>query len=314
MLYPWIPACAGMTALFMFCSASNAADYKPATVGYLYENCVTVLEKSASPQEFLSSYCGAFIEGYGTGIMAVNNIPLTEPDEKDPCAMVKAKEYGRVNARFCSSLPEYAAGNADPGVILQTAVDIAARWINFPKAKKQRAALMKKPAVKEINAIIKPGKFCDSLEKYGPQKDPLPIINPALLKANWYDLTKNGPSIADKISQCKADLAQKNFAETRCAAEITGFIAGLHATSHLQEHEPVKGACGKEIARLYDGLDILKSKCIGYDTNLADIAKIFVEKKSDWTQKTFAITLGASGYFPIYYGYMCRQKSEEKSE
>lgn len=305
----WAAACAVMTLLMSFSGSLNAAEYKPGRVGYLYDNCAAALEKSASPQEFLSTYCGGFVEGYGAGVLAVNNIPLTAPDEKDPCAIPKAEMYGRINARFCPALPDYSSGKVEPGTILQSAADIAARWIDFPKTKKQRAALFKKQAMKEINAIIRPGKFCDALEQYGPPKNPPFIINSALLKANWYDLAKTGPSIADKISRCKSDLAQEDFSQTRCAAEITGFIAGLHATAHLQDHKQVKGACAKQIERFYTALDTPNSKCVSYETNPADIARVFTDNEKDWVQNAPAL-LGAAGYYPVYYGYMCRAKSE----
>ena len=87
----WIPVLAGIFLTF----PANAATYEPGTVGYLYRDCAYALEESKNPKEFLNSYCGGFVEGYGMGTLVSNSVQLGAPDAKDPCHNAKQKEYER---------------------------------------------------------------------------------------------------------------------------------------------------------------------------------------------------------------------------
>lgn len=298
------------SSAFGFLAMTNevfADSYKPGTAGYVYENCVTALEKSASPAEFLPTYCGGFAEGYGMGVLAANSFALGEPNDLDPCKEEKKKEYERINARLCKNLPDYRDTKTPPGTILQTAANIVARWHSYLLANKKEKAL-KQSAITEINTMITPGTFCDSLDMARTEK-PL-AINPALLEANWYDFVKTGAaSLQDKYNSCKKELEAENFSESRCAAEITGFMTGLYSTAALQERKPAKGTCKKEVDRLYESLDMTGRLCLSPETSPELVAKIFlarVESLKSEGENLRASGFGAVGYQSIYYGLLCR--------
>ncbi len=237
----WIPVLVGIFLI----SPAIAANYEPGSVGYLYRDCAYALEESKNPKEFLNSYCGGFVEGYGMGTMVSNSIQLGEPNTKDPCHDVKQKEYERINTRLCRNLPDYRDAKTPPGIIIQTVADIVFRWQEMLKKNKQMA-VFKMPIAEQINDIVTPGKFCESVSTYQVIQNPGFVINPGLMNANWYDFVKSVPStLQNKYDQCAADLEKENFSETRCAAEIEGFIAGLYSIQHLQSREKIEGACSK---------------------------------------------------------------------
>jgi hypothetical protein len=286
----------------------NAPAPKPGTVGYLFEDCAAALEKSATPKEFLTTYCGGFVEGYGMGVLVSTPPPIPEPNEKDPCRAEKQEAFDRINGRLCSNLPDYRDSKTPPGVILQAVTQIVSRWHGFLKENK-KLSIMKKPAIQEINALILPGPFCDTLTKSGT--DDLFIINPGLLSANWYDFVKGTPAtLADKYVQCRKDLAEENFSQSRCAAEVTGFLAGLYSAAPLQKRDKGEGACTKEVDRLYESLDMTKTMCVGADTSPEKIAETFLEAmdaelKAGHNLK--ASGFGGAGYRAVYYGFMCKR-------
>ena len=169
------------------------------------------------------------------------------------------------------------------------------------------------PIAEQINDIVTPGEFCESVNTYNVIQNPGFVINPGLLKANWYDFVKSVPStLQDKAERCKADLEKENFADTRCGAEIEGFIAGLYSIHHLQARDKVEGSCGKEIDRLYDGLNMPGKMCVSVNTNSRDVAQAFltrIESMKKAKQSLKASGFGGAGYQSIYYGFMCKTET-----
>lgn len=294
-------------------NVAHAQTYKPGSIGYVYEDCAKALVLSASPKDFFNTYCGGFVEGYGMGVLSANNINLGQPNPLDPCAGQKKKEYARIEARLCENLPDFRSGKTPPGIILQTAAEIVARWKNYLK-KSKKLDLLRKPAIPEINALVTPGKFCDEQARALANSDPVKI-NESLLRANWYDFVRSGTgTLAHKYDRCKKDLDGKNFISTRCGAEITGFIAGLYSTAHLQKRPPVKGACKKEIDRLYNSLDMAGTMCLKADINPVLPAQLFLQRVDSLRAAGRNLNepgLGAAGYQSIYYGLLCRGSKSE---
>jgi hypothetical protein len=302
-------------AMTVFIFPAGAAAYEPGTVGYLYRDCAYALQESKNPKEFLNSYCGGFVEGYGMGTLVSNSVQLGAPDAKDPCHDVKQREYERINARLCRNLPEYRDTKTPPGIIIQTVADIVFRWQEMLKKNKQMA-IFKMPIAEQINDIVTPGEFCESVNTYAVMQNPGFIINPGLLNANWYDFVKSVPStLQDKAERCMADLQKENFEETRCGAEIEGFIAGLYSTHHLQARDKVEGACGKEIDRLYQGLDMPGKMCVDINTGRRKVAQAFlkrIESMKKAGQSLKESGFGGAGYQSIYYGFMCKKETPEE--
>jgi hypothetical protein len=305
-----------MTLVFTFITATAfSADYKPITMEGLYDDCAKALVLSATPDAFLNTYCGRFLEGYGMGVLSATGLPLGAPNPADPCAADLEREFTRINGALCENLPDYRDAKTPPATILQAILTITARWHERALQSKKSSSL-KKPALTEINTLITPGLFCDSLAQARPARNIL-AVNPMLLKANWFDFvrTKTG-TLQDKYNECKADLAAGDFTRTFCGAEITGFMAGLHATGHLQKRQPAKGSCGKQINRLYDGFDIISKTCVQPDTDPARVARLFLNRvdqmraQGDNLNQPGWASMGAAGYQALYFGALCRDTSK----
>jgi hypothetical protein len=310
-------------AAFLFISAdiSSAEPYKPGSLGFLYENCRSALEQSDSPAALYETACGAFVEGYIAGFLAANWIKLSPPDAKDPCHDEKQDVYDRISGRFCPALPEFDKKNLNSQIVLENAADLVMRWIDFLKTKAGKSDPLKQPAAKALGAMLWPGDFCDSLGQAVLHEASAPAINPRLLRTDWKDFIelKEKAGIARKYEQCQNDLAAyaqdaEKFRASRCGAEVSGFLAGLQSTSQLQQQKPVSGkSCGREIDRLYRGLDVKETMCVSAETDPVTVAKVFIERmdamtqgKGTWKQKLPDIQgFGAIGYETIYRGFMC---------
>jgi hypothetical protein len=287
------------------------AAYEPGTVGYLYRDCAIALENSKNPKEFLSTYCGGFVEGYGMGVLVSNAVTLGDPNPADPCADAKKKEYEHINARLCRNLPDYRDPSTPPGTILSTVAETVFRWQEQLKKNKQMK-IFKKPAAQEINTIITPGKFCERMQESTVMQNPGFVINPGLLNANWFEFVQSVPvTIEQKAAQCTFDLAKENFTETRCGAEIVGFIAGLYSMEHLQKRESAAGPCAKEIDRLYESLDMPGKMCVDKNTAPQAVAHAFLRRAESMKKSGQSLHIsgfGGAGYQSIYYGFLCKKQ------
>jgi len=301
-------------SLTVFAPASFSADYKPGTVGYFYEDCRVALEKSKTLTELQATICGAFAEGYAGGALVVSGGTITENIPDDPCAEEKKKEYERINNRMCVNLPKLDPKEHTAGYMLDIAVQTVTRWIDFEK-KRGKSDPFNRAAYKELNKIITPGKFCSDLAKSYPVQNPAFVINPALqnIKAGDFLSTRKNVSLRAKYDQCKKDIADSagdtaEFSGTRCGAEISGYIAGLHSIAHLQKNRvtPSK-ACKKQIDRLYKNLNPTQTMCVSNDTEPLAVAEIFVKGFADVPKKTTDI-VGVVGYETIYKGFLCTEQ------
>lgn len=296
---------------FLFSASAFAADYRPGTVGHLYADCRAALEGSTKLTELQETYCGSFTEGYVWGVLASN---WTTPpiEDSDPCKADKTREYERINTRFCQSFPLLDPKSATTGDVLNAATDIVTRWIEFEK-NNSKSDPLKRGTLRVVNDIVKPGPFCDALATSYPTQEPPFVINPALVKTNLKDFfeARKGMTIAAKYERCKKDVEtaggdSKKFLSTKCGAEISGYISGVHATQHLQKNRTESTPeCTKQIDRIYKNLDVTKTMCVSYDTNPLWVAEIFLTKYPEI--KNPENLPGGIGNLIMFKGFLCAE-------
>jgi hypothetical protein len=301
--------------LIILAFPARAEEYAPGTVGHLYENCRYALEGATKYTELQETYCGAFSEGYFWGVVTSNWILDTNVQD-GPCAEEERRERERINNRLCRNFIETdneKFKNLTTGDALKTATDVVTRWIEFEKRGADKDPL-KRGTLREVNKIIQPGPFCDSLTKdYVVQETPF-VINPALMKTNLMDFmkAKAGMSMESKYERCKRDAEfaagdAEKFLSTKCGAEISGYISGVHSTQHLQENRAeLSPECKKPIDRLYKNLDVTQSMCVSYDTNPLWVAEIFIKKFPEFKSPS---NQGGIGNLIIYRGFLCAEKA-----
>lgn len=300
---------------------SAAADYKPGSAGYLYENCKEILAKAENLKMAHDSYCGAFIEGYFMGVMASGSLKLPMPSEDDPCFEDKTREYTRINERFCTKLPTYQSKQDTPESLIRQIVDTIELWKN------KNETNLDKPAINYLSELLQPGKLCDSLP--APKSDV--EISSALLKLGWADIfsVKKLVSHQKKYDQCVSDIEEFGdsptaFKGSRCGAEVSGFITGLHASDHLDA--PIKQPaeqCTKQIERLYNSVNPRETMCVKKTTHPLYVARVYVENYALIRGNPGLLNgidlfdpgaLGAVGYETIYRGFMCRNEAEKRAK
>jgi hypothetical protein len=292
---------------------ARAENYAPGTVGHLYGNCRAALENSTKYTDLQKTYCGAFSEGYFWGALTTNNI-LAETGPGDPCGAEKEKEYRRINNRFCGNFPKLDSLSVTTGDALLAATGIVTRWIEFEKASSP-ADPLKRGTLREVNGLVRPGPFCESLKEKRAVREPPFKINPALMKLNLRDFlkAKASMSIETKYERCRKDVAQaqgdpQKFLSTRCGAEISGYISGVYSTRHLQTNRDTPPPqCRKEIDRLYKNLDAENTMCVAYNTNPLWVAEIFLKKYPEI--KNTGNGWGGIGNLIIYRGFLCAEKA-----
>ncbi len=292
---------------------AQAEEYKPGTVGHLYENCRLALESATKYTELQETYCGAFSEGYFWGASASNWVlPMTA--EEGPCAEEKKREWERINNRFCGNFPKMDENNATTGDALKSATDIVTRWIAFEKQHSENDPL-KRGTLREVNGLVQPGSFCDSLSKtYVVQESPF-AINPALMKINLRDFmkAKSNMTMKAKYERCRGDVDYaagdpEKFLSTKCGAEISGYISGVYSTQYLQKNRAeLPDECRKPIDRLYKNLDVKQSMCVSYDTNPLWVAEIFLKKYPEF--KGLDDQPGSIGDLIIMRSFLCAEKN-----
>jgi hypothetical protein len=292
--------------------ADDVSNYTPGTVGYLYDNFRLALESATKYSQLQETYCGAFSEGYFWGAMATSNVS-GEVDKDDPCAEEKQKEYDRINNRFCGNFPKIDAKTTTTGDALRAATSIVARWIEFEK-EHAKGDPLKRGVLREINGLVRPGEFCSELKGAELKDAPFPV-NPELMKMNLTDFmtAKASMTYSAKYERCRKDVLfaagdSKKFLGTKCGAEISGYISGLHSTDHLQENrtEPSK-QCKKPIDRLYNSMDVTKTMCVPYDTNPLRVAEIFIQKYPELGLSE--LDVGSIGYVTIFRGFLCADQA-----
>jgi hypothetical protein len=286
--------------------------YKPGTVGYLYDNCRLALEGATKYTELQETYCGAFSEGYFWGAGASNwTLPMETGD--GPCSEEKKREWERINNRFCSNFPKLGE-EATTGDALKTATDIVTRWISFEKQHSENDPL-KRGTLREVNGLVQPGPYCDSLPKsYVVQETPF-VINPSLMKMKLHDFlkAKSNMTMKAKYERCQRDVEYaagdpEKFLSTKCGAEISGYISGVHSTQHLQKNRAeLPDECRKPIDRLYKNLDVAQSMCVSYDTNPLWVAELFIKKFPEF--KGIEKQPGGIGGLIIWKGFLCAEKN-----
>ena len=294
----------------------HAAEYKPGSMGYLYDDCAKALVMSATPHDFLNTNCGHFLEGYGMGVLTAVGTDPGAPNPADPCAPALQKEYDRITGALCPHLPDYRDAKTPPATILRAASTIAAHW-HERAARLTKKSPLKKQANPAINALITPGAFCTAQDKALAVRAPL-AINPSLLQANWFDFvrTQTG-TLADKYTRCQVDLQaselkETNFAATPCGLEITGFLAGLQVSAPLFDRPASTGPCAKPIKRLYDSYNILDKTCVTSKTDPARVARLFLARVDQMRARGENLGqsgLGAAGYQALYFGDLCRDQA-----
>lgn len=297
--------------LLALSAPASAAEYKPGTVGYFYEDCRRALEESRTLTELQATVCGAFAEGYAGGALVMTATQIGGPAQGDPCAEEKQKEFDRINDRMCIYLPKLDPKQHTAGRMLDTAVQVLTRWIDFEK-KRGKSDPFKRDAAKELNKIITPGKFCDDLASSYPVQNPAFVINPALqkIKAGDFLNTRKNVSLRAKYEQCRKDIEAADgdtaaFSGTRCGAEISGYIAGLYSTAHLQKNRAAPSKdCKKQIDRLYRSMDPAQTMCVHPDTDPLQVAEIFL-RRFEGMKKKNTDAVGAVGYETIYKGFLC---------
>lgn len=301
-------------------SISAASSYRPGSAGYLYEDCKTTLESAKSLKHAHDTYCGAFIEGYFMGVMASSSLRLPEPNEDDPCYDDKAREYKRINERFCPKLPTYDDKQDTPEAMMRKIVDMVDFWAN------RNDARLNASAIDVLGGLLQPGPLCDALP--APKSD-VPVSD-ALLDLGWRDVfgVKGLVSHDDKYEQCVADIKEfgdnpSKFKGSRCGAEVSGFIAGLYASDHLKGPSQTPAAqCVKPIERLYASVNPRKTMCVKPKTHPLYVARVFVENYKLIRGNPGLLNgidlfdpgaLGAVGYETIYRGFMCRNEAEKRA-
>ncbi len=306
-----------MTLLLCLCAgASHAGDFRPGSVGYLRDSCRAAFNYG-SAAKFSASYCAGFIEGYITGFLNANWITLAEK-RGDPCRKEKKAAYGRINDRFCPALKKRFTLKfmADP---FMTTVELFFRWTSFASPR-----TLRQPATERINDVLRDPEFCSYLGDSRNDGNFVLEVNPAVAAFDWksYIGDKSPKLLLDSYYECKDALDRSKrkpeaFAKTRCAAVITGYIAGIHSTQHIQNRAPAPGACGKELDRLYKNLDIPGSTCTPADTDPLRVAKVFIGLfEADPETKAISYNganlaqspikgYGAAGYRTIYFGKLC---------
>ncbi|MBK9562012.1 MAG: hypothetical protein IPO54_02540 [Micavibrio sp.] len=287
--------------------------YKPGTVGYLYDNCRLALGSATKYTELQETYCGAFSEGYFWGASASNwMLPMTV--EEGPCAEEKKREWERINNRFCGNFPKLD-DKTTTGDALKSATNIVTRWISFEKQMSDSDPL-RRGTLREVNGLVQPGPFCDSLSKsYVVQESPF-AINPPLMKMNLRDFmkAKSNMTMKAKYERCKRDVEYaagdaKKFLSTKCGAEISGYISGVHSTQYLQKNRAeLTEECRKPIDRLYKNLDVTQSMCVSYDTNPLWVAELFIKKFPEF--KNIEKEQGGIGGLIVWKGFLCAEKAD----
>lgn len=297
-----------------------AAEYKPGSVGYLYQDCKKALAESDSLRAAHGTYCGAFAEGYFMGVLSTSGFKLPAPNEGDQCFADKQREYQRLNERFCPALPGYDPKQDKAGETVYSVVDTVMLWARVNKGR------FHQPATRALGSLVQPGAFCEKLPAPAVEVE----INPGLLDLRWRDIlgAKSLVSHKGKYEQCKADIEtakgrRSAFKATRCGAEITGFIAGLYASDHVHEPKASSAAqCAKPIERLYNSINPAKTMCVKRTTDPLYVARVFVENYELIRGQRRLLAsmdvfdhgaLGAVGYETIYRGFLCRNEFERRA-
>lgn len=308
-------------ALFLAPELCVAADYKPGSAGYLYEDCKQILGGAEDLKDAHDSYCGAFIEGYFMGVMASSSLKLPPPSEEDPCFEDKTREYARINERFCQALPTYDSKGDTPEQLIRKIVDMVELW------GAQNKSRFDQPAISLLGTLLQPGSLCNSL----PAPETETPVSKALLKLGWSDVfgIKGLVSHEKKYKQCLKDIEEfgkkpTEFKGSKCGAEVSGFIAGLYASDHLDKPSQTPIAqCVKPIERLYSSVNPRKTMCVKKSTHPLYVARVFVENYKLIRGNPGLLNgislfdpgaLGAVGYETIYRGFMCRNEAEKKAK
>lgn len=234
--------------------------------------------------------------------------------EEGPCAEEKKREWERINNRFCGNFPKLD-DKTTTGDALKSATNIVTRWISFEKQMSDSDPL-RRGTLREVNGLVQPGPFCDSLSKsYVVQESPF-AINPPLMKMNLRDFmkAKSNMTMKAKYERCKRDVEYaagdaKKFLSTKCGAEISGYISGVHSTQYLQKNRAeLTEECRKPIDRLYKNLDVTQSMCVSYDTNPLWVAELFIKKFPEF--KNIEKEQGGIGGLIVWKGFLCAEKAD----
>lgn len=307
-------------ALFIAPTVCMAADYKPGSAGYLHADCQRVLAESGNLADAHNSFCGAFTEGYFMGVTASSSLRLPEPNKDDPCFEDKTREYKRINERFCAALPTYNLKKDTPASMIHKIANMVELWAA------QNTDKLNEPAAEVLGSFLQPGTFCDSLP--APEVDV--AINLKLERLGWNEIfaVKGLVSHDGKYKRCVKEIEEfkddpVGFRGTRCGAEVSGFIAGLYASDHLNgPTQTPKPECKKQIERLYNSVNPRETMCVKSSTHPLYVAKVFVENYELIRGNPGLLNgidlfdpgaLGAVGYETIYRGFMCRNEAEKKS-
>lgn len=258
---------------------ASAQAYEPGTIGYVYESCMASLRESESAEEFEKSYCGYFIAGTMVGLLHSNYILLTEPEETDPCKQAKNKEYDRINSRWCKNIEEKLEGDKP-----ETHFIILKEWGDFLKLEGKAENIFVLPVTMAWRYSQINGKsFCTYVDEMKAEDLGKEVINPDVLKGFVKNFDTGTTTLMAEYESCRNDIRMaagnsQKFAETKCGAEILGFIAGLFSTEHLQYNRgEVIPSCKKEIDDLYENLDVTARSCIKENTSPLWLAGLFVQ-------------------------------------
>ena len=324
----------GFIAVFFLCFAfllpmsAKAQDYQPGTLGYYVQNCREVLANANDLAEVYKSSCGAFAEGYYSGVMIAAGQELKSPPPMhDGCDKVRAEEYQNLNHAICPNLPIPKGADFFSPALLKTPALMLEDWLSYKKAQGDSAP-MSRPIEDVLNELVRPGSFCDHLAHFDASR-PYPL-SPALSQMNKGQILSFVRTLQkeDKTKRCEMDTgrfggAPQMFPATRCGSEILGFMTGVQALSYLQpDYKDMPAACRKEIKRLYKSYDPRETMCLRPDTDPFKVALLYTGnakmiktasgRGNGWLDFDL-YRAGELGYEVIYKGFLCRAQQQRNN-
>lgn len=279
---------------FVFSSPALANNYRAGSAGFLMEECQKAL-KSRTAIEFLDSYCGSFLSSYAMGAFTANYILLADKTG-DRCEEDYKKAYKHIEGRFCPEIGRIFKNNDNNKksmpVEFKTPFQLFLLMSDYKKSLNEGDEFLNTLAPQAINKTLNEPEFCEYLQSIEPENLPQLEINPEFMDSNQQlkliknslDWSSKGEMAVDVEKQCQADIeyadgSEDKFKATKCSGAISGYIAGLYSTKHLQNNRPdVSLACYDEIDELYERLDITKRDCVSYNMPQLQIAEKSVEQ------------------------------------
>lgn len=311
--------------------AKAQQNYDIGTTGYLYENCKSAIAKD-DPEALINSFCFAFFESFFIGALTANWI-IMPVYQGEQCKEEMADAYDHITNRFCPALSRdekklYEKDNEyflnKDGNIYTYLIAIFLHAAEFFK-EQEGADALNVPVIEQANRFFTDDGLCKNVNENPAQDIIAPKLPDSYKDYEWpipYGAKEVKPhrTYKDIYQQCKADIAQAAgsshaFKQTLCSGDILGYMSGAFTTIHLQDREPIQGACKEEVDDLYYGLNITKRQCVNYDTDPLHVAELFINEyerqiktvKGDISEYENLEGQGQVGYKVIYGGLLCKE-------